>query len=63
VTKQLPGVRRYTRPETIEQWQNLMDARDFCSALRFAQTHMLKEQADAARKAWGDEVLKGQTNG
>jgi hypothetical protein len=60
VTRQLPGIKRYTRPETIELWQRLMDAHDFCSALRFAQKHMLQEQVDIARKAWGDEILKGQ---
>jgi hypothetical protein len=60
VTKQLPGIKRYTRPETIAQWKMLMDAHDYGSALQFAQLHLLKEQADIARKAWADEVLRGQ---
>ena len=59
VTKQLPGIKRYSRRETIEQWKMLFDAHDYCSAVLFARTHLLREQEDIARKAWADEVQKG----
>lgn len=58
VTKQLPGLPHHTRPETIEQWQLLMDAHDYNSAVLFARTHNLPGQLKAARDA-RDEAQKG----
>jgi len=58
VTKQLPGLPHHTRPETIEQWQLLMDAHDYNSAVLFARTHNLPDQLKTARDA-RDEAQKG----
>ena len=51
VTKQLPGVTHYTRPETIAQWQVLMDAHDYNSAVLFARINHLAAQLEIARAA------------
>jgi hypothetical protein len=59
VKEPLP-VKRYTRQELLAQWDFLMKQRDYGNALQFAQLHLLRDQADIARKAWAEEVLRGQ---